>query len=116
MDSVPQTPKRRLLLIIIASAFGIFFLLTLLAALLPDEPPFDVLKPEDCSNPWMKRELNRRILGHGVIYELNPAGGSLLEGGLNCMAFPQTDRGTVIVTYGFRWIDRAKRIWEFKYL
>jgi hypothetical protein len=116
MNSVPQVPKRRRLFVVLASVLGIFFLLTLLVAFLPDEPPFDNLKPEDCNNDWFRRQINRDIKGNGVIYELNPAGGSLQEGGVVCMAFPRTDRGVVVLTYGFRWRDKAKRLWEVKFL
>jgi len=116
MNSAAQPPKRRMLRIILASGFGLFFFLMLLAALLPDDPPFDVLKPDDCNNDWFRRQINREISGNGVIYELNPQGGSLQEGGVVCIAFPRTDRGVVMLTYGFRWKDKAKRLWEMKFL
>jgi hypothetical protein len=116
MNPSNQPRKRRTPLVIFASILGVFSALVIIGTLLPDEPPFDVLKPEDCNNDWFRRELNRRIRGHGVIYELNPASGSLQEGGIVCTAFPQTDRGVLLVTYAFRWTDKSKKRWELKYI
>lgn len=116
MNHTNQPQKRRTLLVISALVLGALLALILIGTLLPDEPPFDVLKPEDCNNDWFRRELNRKIRGHGVIYELNPAGGSLQEGGIVCTAFPRTDRGVLLMTYAFRWTDKAKKLWEMKYI
>lgn len=115
MNSIPQPRKRRTLLVVCVSIIGALLALIAIGALLPDQPPFDVLKPEDCNNDWFRRELNRRIRGHNVIHKLNSAGGSLQEGGVVCTAFPDTDRGTVIVIYGFRWTDQTKKLWEITF-